>query len=188
MKHIRIIIVLTVTGFALLLATGAAYSQSSSADTGWHGAFNKGSMLLGPHIGLAAFGSAPAFGVNFETGVTEPGKAGPGVIGISGRVDYFGFSEIDWKYTWIAVGVFANYHFAVNTPWDPFLGIGLGYQNVSVSWTGASGEQFGSGAWGSGVYFSGDAGIRYFFSPTMAARAQLGFGVTYLVLGLDFGL
>jgi hypothetical protein len=150
--------------------------------------FAKGSMLLGPHIGLAAFGSAPAFGANFEVAVTEPGKAGPGIIGVSGRFDYFGFDDGFATYTWTAFGVFANYHFAMDAKmWDPFVGLGLGYQNVSFKWKGDENSLFGS-AWGSGVYFAGNAGVRYYFSPNLAARAQLGFGITYLVVGVDFGL
>jgi hypothetical protein len=43
-------------------------------------------------------------------------------------------------------------------------------------------------AWGSGIFFSVEAGIRYFFSPNLALRALLGFGVTYIVIGIDFGL
>src|SRR5437762_13472783 len=90
--------------------------------------FGKGSTLLGPHVGLAAFSSAPLFGANLEIGVTEPGKAGPGIIGVGGRVDYFsysydyGFGTGDsWKYTWIVAGVFGNYHFALDDKtWDPF--------------------------------------------------------------------
>lgn len=151
--------------------------------------FHNGDMFIGPHIGLAAFGSAPAFGANFEMGITDSGKTGPGLIGISGRVDYFGFSDIDWKYTWISVGVFANYHFILSDrTWDPFVGVGLGYQSVSTSWVG-EGSSFGySGSWGSGIYFAGDAGVRYFFSPAFDARAQAGFGMTWLVVGVDFKL
>src|SRR4051812_9259871 len=171
------------TALALFVFTAFLSPRAASAQ-----GFAKGSTFLGPHIGLAAFGSAPAFGANLEFGVTEPGKAGPGIIGVAGRLDYFGFSDVYYKYTWIAVGVFANYHFAMDAKmWDPFLGLGLGYQNVSVSAQGDD-NPFSTSAWGSGVYFAGNAGIRYFFSPNFAARAQLGFGITYLVVGVDFGL
>jgi len=163
--------------FVLLLT-----AQSSSAQ------FVNGKFLLGPHIGLSAYGSAPSFGANFETAITQPGKAGPGIIGISGRFDYFGFSEIYWKYTWITIGVYANYHFALeDKTWDPFLGLGLGYQNVSVSSIGDNTFNYGS-AWGSGIFFSLQAGARYFFSDNLALRALLGFGITYIVVGLDFGI
>jgi hypothetical protein len=149
--------------------------------------FNKGSMLIGPHIGLAAYGGSPAFGANFEVGITEPGKAGPGIIGISGRLDYwsYGFDSFD-KFTWITVGVFGNYHFQLDDKrWDLFAGLGLGYQNVSWSY---SGPGSGIASYGSGIFFAGDAGARYFFSPGFAARAMVGFGLEWLVVGVDFAL
>ncbi len=174
------------TSIFLFFSTLSGLAQSTlHQDT----TFTKGEMLLGPHIGLAAFGSAPSFGANFEEGIMNPGEVGPGSIGISGRVDYFSFSDVDWRYTWIAVGVFANYHFQMSDKaWDPFVGLGLGYENVSESWAGEGLSYNYNGGWNSGLYLAGDAGIRYFFSPSMAARAQLGFGITYLVVGLDFRL
>jgi hypothetical protein len=185
----RYLLQIIMLAFCLGIASHVFAQNSSSASSSETNPFTKGSFLLGPHIGLAAYSSAPAFGVNGEYGITQPGKAGPGTIGISGRFDYFGFSDAYWKYTWIALGAFANYHFAVSAPWDPFIGLGLGYENVSTSYEGPDGSQsLNDAGWGSGMYFSGTAGVRYFFSPTMAARAQLGFGITYLVLGLDFGL
>jgi hypothetical protein len=156
-------------------------SKNSSAQ------FNNGSILLGPHIGLSGVGSQPTFGANFEVGVTDPGKAGPGIIGISGRLDYWSWSETYWKWTWITLAAFANYHFALEDKrWDLFLGLGFGYENVSTSYSGD--PLFNNSAYGSGIIFAGNAGARYFFSPNFAARALAGFGLTWLVLGVDFGL
>jgi hypothetical protein len=167
---------------AMLIAAILALPQSSSAQ------FVNGKTLLGPHIGLAAYGSAPSFGANLEIPVTQPGKAGPGIIGVSARFDYFSFGEVYYKYTWITLGVYGNYHFALeDKTWDPFLGLGLGYQNVSASYDGPFGGVATSG-WGSGIFFSLQAGARYFFSDNLALRALLGFGITYIVVGLDFGL
>jgi hypothetical protein len=151
--------------------------------------FMNGKMLLGPHIGLSGVGGQPTFGANFEVGVTEPGKAGPGIIGISGRVDYWSYSFDSYdKYTWITVGAFANYHFILDDKkWDLFAGLGLGYQNVSWSYSGPT-TGLAASSWGSGIWIAGNAGARYFFSPGLAARALVGFGLTTLVLGVDFGL
>src|SRR5438094_856614 len=94
-----------ITLLALFSALFLLSPQHSSAQ------FTSSSTLIGPHIGLAAYGSAPLFGANFETAVTEAGKAGPGIIGVGGRVDYFSYSYFsDWTYTWITVGVVGNYH------------------------------------------------------------------------------
>jgi hypothetical protein len=168
--------------FLALFAAGLFLApQNSSAQ------FTKSSMLIGPHIGLAAYSSAPLFGANFEVGVTEPGKAGPGIIGIGGRVDYFSYSYFtDWTFTWITVGVTGNYHFQFDDKkWDPFLGLEIGYEHVSWS---APGVTSYTSPWGNGIFIAPTAGARYFFSPNFAARAQLGFSISYLVLGVDFGI
>jgi hypothetical protein len=168
--------------FSVLLISALFISPTSS-----HAQFTNGKMLLGPHIGLAAYGGSPAFGANFEVGVTEPGKVGPGIIGVSGRLDYwsYGFDAYD-KFTWITIGVFGNYHFSLDDKrWDLFAGLGLGYQNVSWSYNGVGS---GIATYGSGIFFAGDAGARYFFSPAIAARAMVGFGLEWLVIGVDFAL
>jgi hypothetical protein len=161
--------------------------------TSSHAQFGETSTFLGPHIGLAAYESAPSFGANFETALNKPGELGDGLLGLSVRADYFNYSynlgfTNDWSYTWITVGAYCNYHFKVGEgKFDPFVGLGLGYQNVSVDY-GDAGQGNYSNSWGSGVFFAGNAGARYFFSKSLALRALLGFGVTYIVVGVDFGI
>lgn len=149
--------------------------------------FENGKVYLGPHIGLSAIGSSPTFGANFEVPVTQPGKAGPGIIGVSGRLDYWSWSYSSFdKFTWITIAVYGNYHFALDDKtWDPFVGLGLGYENVSWSYSGIGG---GTNLYPSSIFFSMEAGARYFFSPNFALRALLGFGITYIVVGVDFAL
>ena len=149
--------------------------------------FVNGKVYLGPHIGLSAIGSSPTFGANFEAPITQPGKAGPGIIGISARADYWSwsYSDVD-KFTWITLAVYANYHFALeDKTWDPFLGLGLGYENVSWSYSGVGS---GNNIYPSAVFFSLEGGVRYFFSPNFALRALVGFGITYVVVGVDWAL
>ena len=150
--------------------------------------FSNGKMVIGPHIGLA-IGSSLALGANFEVGITEPGKLGPGFLGISGRIDYWSYSLDTYdSYKWITVGAFCNYHLPVDDKkWDLFAGLGLAYQNVSWSYSGPS--IFGlNSSYGSGIIPAGNAGARYFLSPALALRAQLGFGLEFLVVGVDFAL
>ncbi len=158
--------------FFLMPRTGSAQFTASSFD-------------IGPHLGFGGWGGI-TFGAYGEKAITKPGEVGPGIIGISGRLDYSGWS--DGAYTWyvIAFGAFGNYHFKMdNNQWDPFVGLGLAYEHFG--WTGP--DVFGwSPTWNSGVQFVGNAGIRYFFNPNMAIRAQVGFGLALLAIGLDFGI
>ena len=155
--------------------------------------FGEGSMFLGPHIGLSAYQSAPTFGAYFETAINKPGELGDGILGISGRLDYFSYDydagpSYNWSYTWINIGAYCNYHFKVGDgKFDPFLGLGLVYHNVSVDY-GEAGQGTFSDSWGSGVGFDLNAGARYFFSKNMALRALLGYNTAFLVVGIDFGI
>ena len=152
--------------------------------------FVNGKIYLGPHIGLSAVGSSVSLGANFETPVTQPGKVGPGIIGISARLDYwsysYGFLTDNASFTYITLGVLANYHFILeDKTWDPFVGLGLAYIHTSYTWPGS--EAF-INPYPSYITLVGSAGVRYFISPNFAARAMAGFGLTFLTLGVDFGI
>ena len=156
-----------------------------------HAQFGEGSMFLGPHIGLSAYESSPTFGANFEFAVNKPGELGDGLLGVSARVDYTSF---DWGsgYSWslLSIGAYCNYHFKVGADgkFDPFLGLGLGFHNWSHNYDGPEGGDTFADNWNSGVYFAANAGARYFLSKALALRAQVGFGVTFFVFGVDFGI
>ena len=147
---------------------------------------------LGPSIGLSFLGSAPQFGLNYEYGmdVKDFGK-----LGIGGIFRYWSYSEDygygssgKWNYTDILIGAQANYHFKVGDgKFDPWLGLTLAYDAGSVKWDGPSGT-YATPTYG-GMFFGGNAGGRYWFSPTMAVSARIGFGsLGYgaLDLGIDF--
>lgn len=154
--------------------------------------FGGSSTLIGPHIGLGSYEGALSFGGNFETAVNQPGQLGDGVLGVSVRADYTSF---DWGvgsyYTWslISIGAFCNYHFKIGDgKFDPFVGLGLGYHIWDYSYDGPEGGDLYADSWSSGIYVAGNVGARYYLSSAMALRALLGFGSTYLVVGIDFGI
>ena len=146
------------------------------------------SFLIGPTIGVGGWGGSLVLGANGEKAIIDAGKVGPGMVGLGARLDYASYGDAYWTYTIIAFGVFAQYHmqFGDDHKWDPYAGIGLGYEHWGVSGTASTLLYGYAGA--SGIYTAFDAGIRYFFSPNFAARAQLGFGLALLSLGVDLGL
>jgi len=142
----------------------------------------KGCNLLGPRVGLGVNGSGIALGAGYEYGVTNE-------ISVGGLFDYYSWSEYAWaKGTYIIIGPQGNYHFGNLFKWDskvdPFAGLVLAYESISwdlsnpyiPGWTGSSG----------GLVLGGQIGIRYFVSPNLALYGQLGFGITYLNIGVDF--
>ncbi|MDP4198873.1 MAG: hypothetical protein Q8922_15340 [Bacteroidota bacterium] len=76
----------------------------------------------------------------------------------------------------------------MQTKWDPFVGIGIGYVIVGSRYSGpASGNGFNpSSSYGSGAFFTGQVGARCFFSPSMAIRAVYGLSYLPFCVGLDF--
>src|SRR5262245_29753993 len=156
--------------------------------------FGMGYTDVGPTVGLGGLGSASAaFGGRFERAVKPLPDLANGVLGIQAAVDYYSWSSgtiggYNWSYKYIPVGVTANYHFALEDKrFDPFVGLGLGYNVVSCSWSGPTIGNNDCG-YNSGIYFIGRAGARYFFSPKMAFYGDVGAGAATLNLGLMFRL
>ncbi len=165
---------------------GAAVLALSTVPVGAQGkGFQPGYTDLGATIGLGNVGGALALGGRFETAVKKLPDLGDGTLGFSGSVDYWNYNErfltVGYDFTYIAFGGTANYHFKVqNTKIDPFLGAGLGFSTVSTDFTGA---------YSSGIYFIGRAGIRYFLKEKLALYADAGAsGAAALNVGLVFGL
>jgi hypothetical protein len=158
--------------------------------------FVAGKSYLGPSVGLSFLGSALQYGVNYEYGM----KMEFGMVGIGGVFRYWGYSEDfgyyggagKWKYTNILIGAQGNYHFKMDpgSKIDPWVGVVLGYDASSVKWDGPGGNTFSSPTSG-GLVLNAQGGARYWFSPTMAVRASIGYGsMSYgaLDLGIDFTL
>ncbi|MGA9364246.1 MAG: hypothetical protein WBW16_07750 [Bacteroidota bacterium] len=164
---------------AVLLCMVTASSQAQ---------YVMGKSYLGPRIGIGVNGSSLAIGAGYEYGVTED-------ISVGALIDYYqwsytAFAGFGGKYTYIVFGAQGNYHFGKLLKWDskldPFAGLVLGYENISWKWDN---QVFtGYSASSSGLVFGGQAGLRYFVSPSVALYGQAGFGITYLKVGVDFVL
>ena len=188
----RVSFLTAVTAVSVLVLNAPAASAQAKAAA--PGNFGMGYTDVGPTIGLGGLGSASAaFGGRFERAIKALPDMGNGILGIQAGLDYYSWSSgaiggYNWSYKYIPVGVTANYHFALEDKrFDPFVGLGLGYNVVSCSW---SGPTIGSNDCGynSGIYFIGKAGARYFFNPKMAVYGDVGAGAATLNLGLMFKL
>lgn len=158
--------------------------------------FKKDNLYIGPTVGLNQYfsGGTLGFGARGEYGLMDNVDIGSfkGALGVGADVFYSSFSEnyylnYQWSYTFFSFLVFASYHFSPNATWDPFLRVGLGYNNISVSnnWTGAGNAYTSS--YGSGIGTTGDVGINYRLSNNLSIRASLGYPVL-LAAGVDFNL
>jgi hypothetical protein len=192
----------TVTTLVVMLATIAqtAAAQAKPAPTttttsttttaAATGGFKAGYTDIGPAIGLGNIGNAgAAIGGRFEHGIKPLPDMANGTLGIEASFDYYAYSSAffgySWSYTYMPIGVTANYHFKLEDPkFDPFLGAGLGYSVVTCRVTGPA--TVTDCPYASAVYFIGRVGGRYFFSPKMAMYADAGAGAATLSIGLMF--
>jgi hypothetical protein len=140
---------------------------------------------IGATIGLGGLsGASLAFGGRFEKAIKSVPDLGNGIIGIQAGADFYSWDNGFYSWSWIPIGVTANYHFDLeNNKIDPFLGAGLGYTIVSCDYSGVG--IFDCGTYSSGIYFLGKAGIRYFLSR-LALYADVGAGAATLNVGAMF--
>ncbi len=145
--------------------------------------YGKDQKFIGAHVGMSGVGSTANYGLNGEVAYNEH-------IGIGGWVDTWSygstFGAFDWNVRYIAVAGTGAYHFAIkdNPKVDPFAGAALGYYIVSTS-TNATGAGAYQGS-ASRMFLGGYGGVRYFFKPQLSGVARLGFGSSYLTLGVDY--
>lgn len=165
-----------VAGVALI----AAQSQQAGAQVAI------GYTDVGAVVGLGGIGSASvAFGGRFERVFKKLPDLGDGLLGIGVSADIYSYDYGPGTLRYIPFGATANYHFKLDpkNKLDAFLGAGLGFRSISCT-----GPAVGCGAFGSGVYFIGRAGGRYFLKPNLALYADAGAGAAAVSVGVTFKL
>jgi len=171
------------------LLLGAALSAALVTPSGATAQLTKGQKTLGVHVGLSGVGSAAAIGVNGDVAYNDR-------ISIGAWLDTWSYGDnytytggtAKWNVRYIALAGTGAYHFPIesNPKWDPFVGLALGYYIVSSSTSSTFGGSYGGSA--SRVFVGGFGGARYHFKPNVAGVARVGFGASYLTLGVDFGM
>jgi hypothetical protein len=155
----------------------------------------EGDNLLGGSLGFWAKRNVPTFGISYENQIVQ---AGIGTIGLGGVFRFYGYSFTysngdSRRYTFTSIGFQSNYNFNQlgDGKFVPFVGIVLGYNNVSSTYTDVRGNAvyISDYAYSSGMWVWGQAGFRYFFSPSVAGSVRINggnFDFTTLELGVDF--
>lgn len=171
-------------------------------------AFEKGNSVVGLGVGfggaygITTFGSqSPAFSLNFEHGQWEVG--GPGVISwgayigtksykydynytrwYSGAYHNYYYKQT-WRYT--VIGARAAYHFnGLDVPkLDVYGGAMLSYNIASYKYEDNDPDfDYVTKSYGSVPGVSLFVGGRYFFTDNFGAYSELGYGASYLTIGL----
>lgn len=149
---------------------------------------------LGGHFGSFSYGSqTPGISVQYEKGIWETG--GPGVISLGGYAGIKGYKysgssgsyHYDEKWNYTVIGVRSAYHYngIKNEKFDVYGGLMLSYNILSYKFSDNGGTStYKGGSYGSNLGFSAYVGGRYLFTENLGAFAELGYGVSYLTLGL----
>lgn len=112
-------------------------------------------------------------------------------LGVGGYLGFTGAKtgNLDYgrRYTSIIIGPRAAVHYQFLENLDTYGGLMLGYNIVSAKWTGD--EEWGSNtASDSGFTWSLFIGGRYYFKENMAGLVELGYGISYITVGVALRL
>ena len=168
--------------------TLAIMAQSKSAS------FNNGDNLLNIGVGIGSpfFGSGykaslpinPS--ISYERGITDAISIGGQLSYASSKFDNSFNNAYNFKENAIYIGARGSYHFnqlfELDRKFDVYGGASLGYVTVSVS------DNVGSlGSTASGLGFGLFAGGKYYFKPSTALYAELGYqSLSLLNIGIAF--
>jgi len=150
-----------------------------------------GSVL---YSGLGYKTSVPPVSISFEKGIKD-GILEKGVLGIGGYLgysankwEYTGFGgSYGWKYSNLILGARGVLHYPLVDKIDTYAGVLLGY-NIATSKEIGTTTGYVDPYTGGGLVLSGYVGGRYYFTDKFAGMAELGYGITWLNIGLAIKL
>ncbi|MBS0618772.1 MAG: hypothetical protein JSR44_11325 [Spirochaetes bacterium] len=196
----------TLTAACLLVGSLSAAKNKNVATAPVSAAegFQKGALFLGGAVGLGS-------GLGYLGGYTLMANAEYAVtndIGIGGSIGYWGYSSsqnyngcpgyscggssytVTYSYSIIPIVVSGAWHFHIGNPkWDLAAGVSAGYYIVNAS-TSVSNSAYAnagfSSASASGIAIGIFGQARYFLNDRIALHGRLGYGITFLEVGVDF--
>jgi hypothetical protein len=146
--------------------------------------FSKGAQRVNAGIGV---GSGIPVEVSYEHSVIDGLiKGNNGAIGVGAYGGWYHRGLSDWSYNHYVLGARGAFHYQFIEKLDTYGGLMLGYNIATASWAG-EGESIGTAA-GSAFDFSLFVGGRYFFKPKLGVYGELGYGISYLSVGVTFKL
>jgi hypothetical protein len=179
MKKVALIVVLVIVAALLTMPT---YAQTK-----------KGEAVIQAGIGLGypgLYGSSgmPPIFASLDYCI-EPKFTVGGIVGYT--TSSYGEADYKWTFTYIIIGARGAYHFLENQKnLDAYAGLTLGYNIVSNSFSGPGGAAYHGfySAGGSYMHFGVFVGGRYYFTPRLAAVAELGYDIGFVKIGLAYKL
>ncbi|MDR1343719.1 MAG: hypothetical protein LBJ39_00030 [Tannerellaceae bacterium] len=146
--------------------------------------FQKGESVV--NIGLGLGDNIP-IEASYERSVVDGLIGGEnGSIGVGGYLAYYGHSESfaggKLSYSDIVIGVRGAFHYQFVDKLDTYAGLMIGYDIASAKWNGLGNVTASGNKLSPSVF----VGARYYFTPSVGAYAELGYGIAYLSVGVTF--
>jgi hypothetical protein len=144
---------------------------------------------IGGAYGLSGVSSqSPAFGLHYDRGIVE---AGGGTVGVGGFLGYKSLTDKYYAYkqhwNYFIVGLRGTYHYDVfEVPnLDTYAGLMIAYYALNYKDDFPYGYNYNRNYAGR-TDISIFAGAKYYFAPNVAAFGEVGYGVSWLTLGVAF--
>ncbi len=214
MKNFNINI--TFSALLLLLLTGTGQAQDKIGDASGE-CFNADSKIINAGIGIGAsyysygggggytYRRTPALSLSYEQAYPE--KLGPGYLGLGAYLGYQGarwryndyyyggnryYYEHRWRYYVLAARAAYHLDFLNTEKGELYFGAMLGVRIQTYNYkTNSADPHSRDYEWtGRSVYPASSLfiGGRWYFAPKVAVYGELGYGISYLTLGLSFKL
>ena len=171
MKKIVLFILLTVSFFSIKAQSFEQGDNVFNLGIGIGGAYNSGNSIIMPPIS-----------VSFEYGLTNDlgvGNFGVGLYaGVSSVEDNFGT-----RFTPIVIGVRGAYHFYKTEKIDIYGGALFGFRMVESDNIGMSTYSAKSG-----ITWDTFIGARYYLTSNLTLMTELGYGISWLTVGIAYKL
>ena len=193
-----IVKITTATSLALCMALAICMISTVPASA-QEPVFGKGDNVVSLGVGLggslyngygykgSGFSRMPAFSLAFERCIIDELFDEKSSLGIGALLGYtsakYNDSGWGWKSTDIMIGARGALHYALVNKLDTYAGMMLGYNINTWKWTGYDWSTTGKSG-SSGLSYAIFAGARYYFTDSIAAFAELGFGYSIINVGI----
>jgi len=160
----------------------------------------KGDKLLNLGLGIGSTlysgtyykGQIPPISASLEYVVNDEILGGNAALGVGGYLGYssykYEYQNWGWKYNNIIIGPRGYFHYNFIENLDTYTGLLLGYNISSSKEFGVTTPGYVFDQTNGGFTWSWFVGGRYFFSDNLAVMAELGYGISYLNVGVTFRL
>lgn len=177
------------------ISTETKISKTSESKIKSNTVFQKGDQILnfGLGIGNSLYSEGfyqskiPPISAFYEFCVQDQLFDEKSSLGVGGYLGVTGAKDYGLSYTSIIIGPRAAVHYQLLEKFDTYGGLMLGYNIVSVKWTGD--EEWGSSTASASDFTSSIfLGGRYYFNEKVAGLIELGYGISYITLGIAIKL